>query len=95
MSDSQNNFTEDVAEEDGAVRLQLTLPEEQIVFLQAIIDSYEGLAVVRTLSRNPVVVELQTTPSMLSELHNVLESLKAQVGWSTTGGADILSAPKH
>ena len=71
-------FTED----DGAVRLHLTLPEPQIVFLQAIIDGYEGLAVVRTLSREPVLIELQTTPSMLPALSEVLESLQGQVGWS-------------
>jgi len=68
-------------EDDGAVRLQLTLPEAQIVFLQAIIDGYEGLAVVRTICREPVLIELQTTPSMLTDLQAVLESLREQIGW--------------
>ena len=65
----------------NTLALYLELAPSKVVLFQAIFESYEGLATVRTVDKSGCLICLLTTSDMLTECQEVLESLREQVGW--------------
>ncbi len=52
---------------------------EDIAYLKFIVESYEGMAVVRTKDRHEAVVELMVAPGWEKDLEEVLEGLRREM----------------
>ena len=61
--------------------LFLNIPAEKVVLLQAIVELYEGLAVVRTIDLRNSLVSVLTTNDTWPDLLALLDSLKSQLDW--------------
>ena len=73
----------------------LELPPSDVVLLQALIESYEGVATVRTIDLKRSLVCVVTTASLLDTTISVLEGLKPTVRWravSAPAGEDFLAS---
>jgi hypothetical protein len=54
---------------------KLTVPIHTIVFIQACFESYEGIAVVRTIDPETGLIELITPNDMADECANLINSI--------------------
>jgi hypothetical protein len=52
---------------------------EDIAYIKFIIESYEGMAVVRTVDRSEAIVELMVAPGWEKDLEEVLEGLRKEM----------------
>ncbi len=59
--------------------LYLRLHRKDIAYLKFIMESYEGMAVVRTLDPYEAVVELMVAPGWEEDVHQVLEGLGKEI----------------
>jgi len=57
----------------------LRLRREDIAYFKFIIESYEGMAVVRTKDRHEAVVELMIAPGWEKDVDHVLEGLQNEI----------------
>ncbi len=57
----------------------LRLHPKDIAYFKFIIESYEGMAVVRTLNPKEAVVELTVAPGWERDLEKVIEGLKKEI----------------
>jgi hypothetical protein len=73
--DKQSELFIHPVDSDGCCALYLSAPPENIVLLQGILESYEGLGVLRTLHDDPLLLGFYTTDSALTEAMALLESL--------------------
>jgi hypothetical protein len=55
------------------------LRREDIAYFKFIIESYEGMAVVRTKDPREAIVELMVAPGWEKDLKEVLEGLRAEI----------------
>jgi len=55
------------------------LRREDIAYFKFIIESYEGMAVVRTKDRHEAIVELMVAPGWEKDLEEVLEGLREEM----------------
>ncbi len=55
------------------------LPQKEIAYLKFIIESYEGMAVVRTKDPHEAIVELMVAPGWEEELERVIEGLRNEI----------------
>lgn len=55
------------------------LRRQDIAFFKFIIESYEGMAVVRTQDPHEAIVELMLAPGWEKDLEKVLESLREEM----------------
>jgi hypothetical protein len=55
------------------------LPRKDIAYFKFIIESYEGMAVVRTKEAGEAVVELMVAPGWEKDLEEVLEGLRKEI----------------
>jgi hypothetical protein len=60
-------------------RILVKVRREDIVYLNGIFESYEGLAVIRTIDRWESIVEILASPYFISEVKNILEELKKEI----------------
>ena len=67
--------------DDHARAIFLELPPSDVVLLQALIESYEGVATVRTIDLKRSLVCVVTTASLLGTTIEVLQGLKPNVRW--------------
>ena len=67
--------------DDHAYVLYLQVPSAQLVALQAYLESYEGVGLVRTLDIRRSLVCILTTPGMLTPCMELLEKLREEIGW--------------
>ena len=70
-------------EEDIAKIIYLRVPEENLVLLQGIFESYEGLAIVRTVDVPKSLISIIATKDTLKDTISLLDSIKDLVGWQT------------
>jgi len=63
------------------VEIRLQIPPEEIAFVKFIFESYEGIAVLRTLDRHRAVIVVIVAADFLAEARAILESLRAEVPW--------------
>ncbi len=57
----------------------LRLRREDIAYFKFIIESYEGLAVVRTKDSSEAIVELMVAPGFEKDVDKVLEGLRREI----------------
>ena len=57
----------------------LRLRREDIAYFKFIIESYEGMAVVRTKDRHEAVVELMIAPGWEKDVDHALEGLQNEI----------------
>ncbi len=70
--------------DEDSVVLYLDCPGADVVLLQAYFDLYEGLGIVRTLDIRRSLVCILTTPTMLDDCVEALESIRDHVAWKFT-----------
>lgn len=85
-----NNFSDENSAESGSsfIPIFLKLPPKNIVFLKFILESYEGLGIVRTLNRpsgEVVILALKDTQKTIFEL---LASLPKDYGFQIIDGSN-------
>jgi Domain of unknown function (DUF4911) len=64
------------------VEIRLRVPPVEIAYVKFVFESYEGIAVVRTLDRKAAVLELLVAPDFADEARRILESLRPEVPWT-------------
>ncbi len=74
--------------------LYLRLHRKDIAYLKFIIESYEGIAVVRTRDPSEAVVELMVAPGWEEDVHQVVEGLGKEIPieWLADPESDSISA---
>ena len=65
----------------GTIAIYLEVPRSQIVLLQVIFESYEGVAIVRTLSPVRSLVSLLFPPTQHATVLAVLHSIAQVIPW--------------
>ena len=63
------------------VEIYLELPPGDIAYLKFILESYEGVGVMRTIDRTKAVVVLMIAADFLDDARALLASLRAEVPW--------------
>lgn len=64
-----------------SVAIYLEVPGSSVVMFQAILESYDGIGVVRTLSIRDSLICILTTPSMVDSLLDLLHSVRDNLPW--------------
>jgi hypothetical protein len=62
------------------VPIFLRVPRAEIGYVKFIFESYEGIAVVRTLDRHAAVLVVLAVPDFLGDTQRVLEALADEIG---------------
>jgi hypothetical protein len=57
------------------ISLLLQIPPQEIAFLSFILESYEGVAIVRTVDPHQGLVELMVSPDYQEEIKEILKDL--------------------
>jgi uncharacterized protein DUF4911 len=60
--------------------LCLRLPRREIAFVKFVFESYEGIAVTRTLDRDRAVLALLVAPDFADEARRIVAALAAETG---------------
>ena len=63
------------------VEVYLRLPPEEIAFVKFIFESYEGVAVVRTIDPAQAVIVLLVAGDFAAVAREILDSIKGAVPW--------------
>ncbi len=61
------------------IRIKARVNKEDIVYIDGLFESYENLAVVRTIDPDEALIELLVSPSFISETSDLLEALKKEI----------------
>lgn len=61
--------------------LYLRVQREDIALLKFVLESYEGIAIVRTIDRKKATVVVLAMPDFLHEVRAVLASLREHMDW--------------
>ena len=67
------------------VVLRVRVLPADIAFVKFVFESYEGIAVVRTLDRKSADLELLVAPDFAEAARAILESLRPEVAWQPLG----------
>jgi hypothetical protein len=57
------------------ISLLIQIPPEEIAFLSFILESYEGVAIARTIDPHEGIVELMVPPHYQEEIREILKDL--------------------
>jgi hypothetical protein len=60
------------------ISLVIQIPSEEIAFLSFILESYEGVAIARTVDPLQGLVELMIAPDYQEEMREILQDLSRQ-----------------
>jgi hypothetical protein len=60
------------------ISLLIQIPPEEIAFLSFILESYEGVAIARTVDPNEGLVELMVSPDYQEDMREILKDLSRQ-----------------
>lgn len=63
------------------IEIYLRLRREDIALLKFVIESYEGIGIVRTLDRKRATVVILAMPDCLAHVRAVLDSLRDEMEW--------------
>lgn len=69
--------------------IYLEVPGSKIVELQALVESYEGLAIVRTISVRDALICILAAPDQFQATTALLDSIVNQIPWR------LVSRPAH
>ena len=78
---AQNLNIDPVQLDSSTLVLYLEIAPSKVVLFQAIFESYEGLATVRTVDKDGCLICLLTNKDMLGQCLNVLSSVRKELGW--------------
>ena len=67
--------------DDYAIAISLRLPSSKVVALQAYLELYEGVGFLRTRDVRNSLVTVLTTPTSFQACREMLEALRAEIGW--------------
>jgi hypothetical protein len=67
------------------VPIYLRLPPREIAYVKFLFESYEGVAVVRTLDRRAATLVVLVVPDFTASVHAVVETLVAEGTCEVTG----------
>ena len=67
------------------VPIYLQLPPREIAYVKFLFESYEGVAVVRTLDRRAATLVVLVAPDFVAEARAVVEALVAEGACEETG----------
>ena len=70
-----------IAARSDTVEIYLLVPPEEIAYVKFIFESYEGVAVVRTIDRKRAVIVLMVAPDFAVEARRILEAIRSEVAW--------------
>lgn len=59
--------------------LFLRVPRQEIAYLKFIIESYEGMAIIRTKDPDQAIVELMIAPGWEKEVEEILSHLRKEI----------------
>lgn len=62
------------------IRHAYLVDREEINYLRITLESYDGMAVVRTLDPNKAEIEIMISPGCEEIIHKILESLRIKEG---------------
>jgi hypothetical protein len=57
------------------ISLLIQIPPQEIAFLSFILESYEGVAIVRTVDPHKGLIELMVSPDYQQEIREILKDL--------------------
>ena len=63
------------------VEIYLRVPPEEIAFVKFIFESYEGVAVVRTVDPAGAVIVLLVAADFLALARDILTAIRSEVSW--------------
>jgi hypothetical protein len=63
------------------IEIYLRIRREDIALLKFVIESYEGIGIVRTLDRKRATVVVLAMPDYLDHVRAVLDSLRDEMEW--------------
>jgi hypothetical protein len=63
------------------IEIYLRLQREDIALLKFVIESYEGIGIVRTIDRKKATVVVLAMPDLIAHVRLVLESLREEMDW--------------
>jgi hypothetical protein len=67
------------------VPICLRLPPREIAYVKFLFESYEGVAVVRTLDRRAALLVVLAAADFVAQVHTVVETLVAEGACEVTG----------
>lgn len=78
--------------DDQTLVFVLELPPARVVLFQAHFELYEGVATIRTVSPRDSVVCVLTTPAMLDDCRQVLDSVRESLQWRAAANPEAFLA---
>jgi hypothetical protein len=63
----------------SVVPIYLRIPPRDIALLKFVFESYEGVAIVRTLDRHEAILVVLAVPDFLDDAEKILDDLRGQV----------------
>ncbi|HEY2387942.1 MAG TPA: DUF4911 domain-containing protein [Candidatus Binatia bacterium] len=63
------------------VEIFLELPPGDIAYLKFILESYEGIGVMRTIDRTKALVVLMIAADFVDDARAIIDALRAEVPW--------------
>lgn len=66
---------------EGVVEIFLRVPPVDIAYVKFIFESYEGVAIVRTVDRAAAVIVLLVAPDFAGEARRILAGIRDEVAW--------------
>ena len=92
-SNSREALIQPVVIDEHTVAFYLFVDGAQIVLLQATIESYEGLATVRTVDIERSLISMITTPDQVADCQTLLSSLQPTIPWRCAA-AEVQKGPQ-
>ena len=63
------------------VEIYLRIQRQDIALIKFVLESYEGIGIVRTLDRKKATVVVLAMPDLIAHVRAVLESLREHMDW--------------
>ena len=63
------------------IEIYLRIRREDIALLKFVVESYEGIGIVRTIDRKRATVAILAMPDLVDHMWAVLESLREDMEW--------------
>jgi len=63
------------------IEIYLRIQREDIALIKFVLESYEGIAIVRTIDRKRATVVVLAMPDLIEHVRAVLESLREHMDW--------------
>jgi hypothetical protein len=77
------------------VPIYLRVPRHEIAYVKFVIESYEGIAVTRTLDRHAATVVVLAAPDLVDDARRIIAALEGEgacheIAWPAGADVDVL-----